>query len=404
MLTYIYKAKTPEGLIVSGATESEKRQSVVAALKGKGYYLLSVEPEDRFSRTLRRAGHLGSGVKTREKAIFTHQLATLLKSGMHLVTALKTLSKQCENKYLASAVGHIHTNVEGSSSLSQAMSKHPKIFSAVYTAIVKSAEETGMLAETLDILGKQLKSQSAVHSRIRSALAYPIFLLVVSIGIVGVLVSFVVPKFIELFVNANQKLPLPTQILVNITDFFQELWWVALFVLVALSLLVISAMRDAKTRLAVDRLVLKIPVVGAIIQKLQMARFSRTLGSLLNGGVNIISAIKTTKATISSQALAVQIDTIESEILKGSSIAKAIAGQGHFSEMLTNMIAVGEESGMLPEMLLEVADIYDLESESAIDTITTLLGPLMIVVLGTIIGFVVLAILLPIFETTTMVH
>lgn len=261
-----------------------------------------------------------------------------------------------------------------------------------------------MLAETLDILGKQLKSQSAVHSRIRSALAYPIFLLVVSIGIVGVLVSFVVPKFIELFVNANQKLPLPTQILVNITDFFQELWWVALFVLVALSLLAISAMRDAKTRLAVDRLVLKIPVVGAIIQKLQMARFSRTLGSLLNGGVNIISAIKTTKATISSQALAVQIDTIEAEILKGSSIAKAIAGQGHFSEMLTNMIAVGEESGMLPEMLLEVADIYDLESESAIDTITTLLGPLMIVVLGTIIGFVVLAILLPIFETTTMVH
>ena len=403
MNTFTYTAKNSDGVLVSGDIQAEQRDTAVTTLKNKGYYLVGLEKEPPLSQLLRNGVGLFNPVSVKEKAIFTQQLATLLRAGMQLSLALKTLSSQTENKHLASVVQQLHGDIEESNSLSEAMSKHPRVFSAVYTAIVKAAEESGALAQTLSALSKELKTQSAVRARIRGAMVYPIFLLVSSAVVVGVLMTFVVPKFIALFINTNQALPLPTKILQHATTFIRSSWWLILIILSGVSALTAVALREKRFRLSVHHCLLRLPLLGDLCRKMQLARFARTLGSLLHGGVRIITAMKTTQGTTSNLAFAQATAQIEDDLLKGSTLAKAMAEQSYFSELAANMVAVGEDAGMLPEMLLELADMYDQECESAIDTATTLLGPLMIIFLGGIVGFVVVAILLPIFRMNALV-
>ena len=404
MLTYIYKAKNISGVELSGRMQGKSRQEVVTALKQKGLFLLKVESENIVSAALASGSHIQARVNIKEKAVFTHQLATLLKADMKITAALKTLSKQTRNKRLKTVISQIHDDIEQSSSLSEAMARHSKIFSRVYTAIIEAAEQSGALSQTLSVLSSQLKSQASVSSRIKSALVYPIFLLAVSALVVGILMTFVIPKFIELFVNANQKLPVPTKILIGVSETMKGSWWVVAMVIVAAICAITTALKNRRFKMFFDSLLLNLPIAGTLNKKLQLARFARTLGSLLNGGVRILTAIQTTKGTTNNIAFADDIARLEQKILKGSTMAEAMASQKYFSEIASNMVAVGEETGTLDEMLLELADMYDNESESAIASMTTLLGPLMIVVLGLIIGFVVLAILMPIFETSTMVN
>lgn len=403
MLNYVFKARNGEGTLISGSLTADCQSTAVTALKQKGYYLFSVEPKSKIAAIIHQKAGFGCRINVKAKAIFTHQLATLLRAGMQLTLALDTLAKQTQDKYLSSVIKQLHIDIEQSSSLSEAMAKHHRVFSSVYTAIVAAAEEAGNLVETLSVLSKQLKGQASVNSRIRGALVYPVFLLVVSAAVICILTAFVIPKFIELFVNANQQLPLPTKILVVSTDFLKDSWWMFIVAIVGILCLSLTALKNERVRLSVDSLLLNMPVVGTLNRKLQLARFARTLGSLLNGGVRIISAVNTTKTVTTNTAFAREIANIEDSILKGSTMAKAIKQQHYFSEIVANMIAVGEDTGTLPEMLLEVADMHDQECESAISSFTNLLGPMMIVVLGIIIGFVVIAILMPIFETTTMV-
>jgi type II secretory pathway component PulF len=403
MLTYSYKAKNISGIELSGRLQAQSRSEVVAALKRKGLFLLKVEPQNRLFAIVTAGAQMGRGVSIKDKAIFTHQLATLLKAGMRLTVALNTLSKQTKNKYLKTVISQMHDDIEQSSSLSEAMSGHPKIFSRVYTAVVEAAEQSGALSETLSVLSSHLKSQVSVGSRIKSALVYPVFLLAVSALVVGVLMTFVIPKFIELFINANQKLPVPTKILIGVTEVMKSSWWVVVLFAAILVCAITAALRNRRFGLFFDSLLLNLPVVGPLNRKLQLARFTRTLGSLLNGGVGILTAVQTTKETTGNIAFAQDISGLAQKILKGSTLAEAMASQKYFSEIASNMVAVGEETGTVDEMLLELAGMYDSESESAIGSMTTLLGPLMIVILGLIIGFVVLAILMPILETSTMV-
>lgn len=404
MLTYAYKAKSAQGITFSGSMLANRRDMVVKTLRKRGYYLLSVEPEHKLAHLLRSSAGFGNHVSVRDKAIFTRQLATLLRAGSQLSAALKALAKQTKNKHFASVVERIHSDIEESNSLSQAMAKHPRVFSNVYCAIVAAAEEAGTLSETLVVLSDQLKSQASVNARIKGALIYPLFLLTVSAIVVGVLTSFVIPKFIELFVNSGQRLPLPTQMLVTMTGFVHGSWWLILIGLATTASLFFIALKQSHIRFGFDRLLLCLPLIGPLNQKLLLARFARTLGSLLEGGVRIVSAVKTTRGTATNRVFSKSISGIGEALLKGSSLAAAVAQQQHFSEVVANMIAVGEQSGTLREMLLEVADMYDQECESALHSLTSLLGPAMIVVLGFIIGFVVMAILLPIFETSAMTH
>jgi type II secretory pathway component PulF len=404
MLSYTFRARTDGGLLVRGDMLAERREAVVNALKQKGYFPISIRRESRLAALLRSNAGLGTRVRTREKAIFTHQLATLLRAGVQLSVALQTLSKQTQSRYLASVIRQLDDDIEQSSSLSEAMARHPRVFSSVYSAVVGAAEQSGTLAETLSVLSEQLKTQASVSTRIKGALVYPVFLLVVSAVVVGVLTIFVIPKFIELFINANQALPVPTRILVAATDFIGHSWWVLAGSVLGLGLLTAAASREEHIRLSMDRLWLQLPVLGKLNRRLLLARFTRTLGSLLNGGVRIVDAVNTTRGTTGNRAFGRAISDIEQAILTGATLAQGMRQQQYFSEITINMVAVGEDSGTLPEMLLEVADMYDQECEAAISSMTSLLGPIMIVLLGGVIGFVVMAILLPIFETSTMVR
>lgn len=404
MLTYAYRAKNDEGMVVTGGMLGDRREAVIAVLKKKGYYVLKVEPQGRVAGVVNATAGIGHHVRVRDRAVFTHQLATLLKAGVQLSVALKTVANQTQNKYLASVVRQLHDDIVQSSSLSEAMATHPRVFSRVYTAIVAAAEESGALAETLAVLSRQLKSQTSVNARIRGAMVYPVFLLFVSAIVVGVLTTFVIPKFVQLFVNSSQKLPLPTKILVASTDLLRGSWWMFVLAIIGLTCLVVMALRQERIRLWFDGLMLRLPLVGQLNQKLQLAHFSRTFGSLLNGGVRIVTAVNTTRGTTANRAFSREIERIGDAILKGAPLARAISQQRYFTEIAVNMIAVGEDSGTLPEMLLEVADMYDQECESAISSVTSLLGPVMIVLLGLLVGFVVMAILLPIFEASTLVR
>jgi len=264
MHSYVFKAKDSRGSLLSGDIQADRRETVITALKQRGYYLLSVEQQDRISAFFRHGLSLRSHISVRERAIFTHQLATLLRAGMQLTIALKTLAKQTQNKHLTSVINQIYIDIERSSSLSEAMAKHTRIFPKVYTSIVEAAEQSGSLAETLSILSAQLKAQASVNARIRAAVAYPLFLLVVSAVVVGVLTIFVIPKFIELFVNAKQALPLPTRILVTATDIMKNFWWACLFAIAAIMCLGWAVMRDERIRLSVDGWLLKLPIVGTL--------------------------------------------------------------------------------------------------------------------------------------------
>jgi len=403
VLNYTFKAKNTEGTLVAGAMQADRREHVITAVKNKGYYLLSVEPEGKLVGALRRSSSLRSRVTVRDKAVFVHQLATLLKAGVRLSISLKTLSRQTQNKYLASVISQLQADIEQSSSLSQAMARHPNVFSSVFRAVVEASEESGSLGETLSVLSKQLKARASVNTRIRAALTYPIFLLVVSAIVVIILTTFVIPKFIELFVNVNQALPWPTRVLAAISHGVRDYWWAWVTGLLLAASTSLAALKDERIRRQVDGWLLNVPVIGALNKRLQVARFARTLGSLLNGGVRIVSAVRTTIGATANRAFADEIAAVEEAIVKGSTLAKAISSQKHFTEVSANLIAVGEDTGMLPEMLLEVAEMYDQECESAISSVTNVLGPAMIVLLGLMVGFVVLAILLPIFETSTIV-
>ena len=403
MITFNFKAKTSHGKTIAGSIESNDRGSAIKALKQKNYYLIDLNRQNHLSWLFNSNFSFAKHVSVKEKAIFTHQLATMLKAGLQMTSALESLSKQTRSKQLTAVISQIHDDIERSDSLSQAMRKHPRIFSKIYTSIIEAAEKSGSLPQTLTLLSNQLKNQSTVNSRIKAALAYPVFLLLASIVVIGVLMTFVIPKFIALFVNANQKLPIPTKILVLATNSFKELWPAMIIITTTGICFIAVLLKNKRIRTFIDSCLLKLPVIGPFNRKIELARFTRTLGSLLSGGVRITSAIKTTASTGGNLAFAAQISNIERSITKGSTLAKAIRQQNFFSEVAANMISVGEDTSTLPEMLNEIALMHDEESQAAINSLTSLLGPAMIVILGLIIAFVVMAILMPIFETSTMV-
>jgi type IV pilus assembly protein PilC len=403
MHTYTYKAKTIDGNLITGILESDRRESVITSLRQKGYFPLSIQPQSKLNSIFSIQSPLRNRVTAKQQALFSQQLATLLKAGLQLTHALKTLEKQTANKYLSSVIAQLYSDIEQSDSLAVAMKKHPRVFSKVYTAIIECAETSGQLTETLFLLGQQLKAAAAIRTRIRSALIYPIFLLVVSALVVTVLTVMVIPKFLDMFAKAQQTLPLPTKLLITMTYYIHHYWWLIVLTCFLAISFAFFALKNENLRKSFHALLLKLPLIGNLNQKSQLALFARTLGSLLTGGVRITYAISTTKNVTNNSVFAEAISNIEEKILKGSTLASAVRQQPYFNEVTANMIAIGEDTGTLAEMLLEIAAIYEQEHESAISSMTDLLGPLMIVVLGLIIGFVVMAILMPIFETSTMV-
>ena len=381
MPTFAYKARRPGSETLKDVIEAADRHEAVTRLKRMGLFILSVEPA-------RRATGRGWAIRTPLKrisredvAVFTSQLASLLTAGLPLASALKSLHQQMKGSPLADVIEKIERQVSESTTLSESMARFPRLFPRTYTAAIRAGEEGGMLAEVLARLAGNLKKAIEVRGRIRGALAYPIFLCVLGGLTLTVLLTFVIPRFTKLFATMGEQLPLPTRLLLAFSNTMDRFWPLVLGGLAAGIVACVLAIRQEAVRVVVDRWALVLPYVGSIIRRSEVARFSRTLSELLNSGVPILSSLQITRGVLTNRQFVAAMDKIRDGVAKGNPVATVLADLEVFTPLVVNMVAVGEQSGQLPELLLEVADIYEKECERAIQAFTTILGPALIVVL-----------------------
>ena len=345
-----------------------------------------------------RRGPSGRG----QLVLSTRQLATLVKAGMPLLRALRTISDQLDSGALRNVFASVATDVEAGVKLSEALSFHPRWFPPFYVNMVRAGEVGGLLDEILKRLAELLEKQARLRDRVKGALMYPAFVMVAAVGILTILMAFVVPTFLGMFTELGSSLPLPTRILVGVCTAVRVWWWVVLLAMAGFGMLVRLFLRTRAGRRLVDQAALHAPVMGSLIERLLIARFARTFGTLISSGVPILSALETVRATVTNGVIDDALQDVERSLKVGESLARPMELSGVFPPLVTRMVALGEETGQLDRMLMQVADSYEEEVEVQLAGLTQLLEPLLIVFVGGVVGFIVIAMSLPLMSLTKL--
>ena len=332
----------------------------------------------------------------------TRQLATLVKAGMPLLRALHTVADQLDPGPLREVFGAVARDVEAGVKLSEAFSSHPRWFPPFYVNMVRAGEVGGLLDEILKRLAELMEKQTRLRDRVKSALMYPAFVMVAAVGILIVLMVFVVPTFLGMFTELGSNLPLPTLILVKTCDIVRAWWWIVLLALIGLAFLVRLFLQTPAGRRLADQAALAAPVFGSLAERIVVARFARTFGTLIASGVPILSALETVRATVTNVIIDDALQDVEHSLKVGESLARPMELSGVFPPLVTRMIALGEETGQLDRMLMQVADSYEEEVEVQLAGLTQLLEPMLIVFVGGIVGFIVIAMFLPLMSLTKL--
>ncbi len=394
MPQFQYEVKKGPEETASGVIEAENQRAAVARLRDMGYFPIRVEeytgeaPRDRVLQSLQR-------IRLKDRNIFFRQLANLSESGMVITRALRTLTEQTQNPKLARIIGQLRDDVQKGNSLADAMEKHPTLFPAMYCSMIRAGETGGMLEEVLWRIVAFGEQEEELRGKAVSAMVYPAFLSIVGTAAVFILISFVFPKFVAIFEEFDAQLPLATRIVMAICDFMGKWWWAVLLGVIALVASLVSYVRTDAGRRQFDTLVLRIPVVRDVVNKYEMAKFARTLGTLLDNGVPVLTALRITAETMSNRIVREEVSTIHAGVMEGDSMSESMRGAPHFPPMVVSMFAVGEESGRIGSVAKRVADAYDTEVDRAVKALTALFEPLLIVVMGVVVGFLVIAMLLP---------
>lgn len=396
---FSYKAKDNSGQIIAGTLEAESTAMVVSRLQSMGYFPVLIENESEkrnsaaaLAKTLKRKVHIN------DLATFNRQLADLLSSGIPLVKALGVIQNQTTSEALGQIITQINQDVSGGDSLASAMAKHPHVFSKLYTAMVKAGETGGMLDAVLQRLADFAETDAETRSKIKSALAYPVVMIVAGIGAVTTLMTVVMPKILKIFTDLNQELPLPTQILISFNDFMGKYWYVVLGSIVVAIFALWRAMRSTEGKRVVDTFLIRVPILGDMIVKREVANFARTLGSLLHNGVSILTALDIVYEVLGNRVVADEVAKIPQNVTQGEGVAAPLRKSKVFPPVVVNMMAIGEETGRLDSVLLKIAHSYDMEVERAVKTLTSLIEPVIILGMGVVVGFIVISMLLPIFS------
>ena len=368
---------------------------------------LSEASERKREETVARGGavHLFRRVGLQELALMTRQLATLIGAGLPLVPCLSALVNQTRNPLLKTTLAQIREDVNEGNSLTQAMSRFPKVFPPFYINMVRAGEASGTISLVLDRLADFQESQQAMKTKIRSALAYPIFMFFIGSSVLFFLVTFVVPNITNIFSEMHQTLPGITLFLIVVSDIMKSLWWI--FLLILLAGIVAARYAISKTeqgRYFWDRLKLNAPLFGGLNRKIAVARFSRTLGTLLQSSVPLLSALEISRNVVDNRVIADEIRRAAKDVEEGQSLSAPLSRNGLFPPIAIEMISVGEQSGNMEAMLFRVAEAYEKEAEANVLLVTSLLEPLMILVMGAVVGFIVVSILLPIFEMNQLIR
>jgi type II secretion system protein F len=407
MPQFAYKAKKDDGSVVTGTLQAESERSALDSLGRMGVFPMEIESrsEDK-PGTIRASSaprQTHRRVKPADVALFTRQLADLMRAGVPLNRALNTLSTQTSNLTLSETIADIEKQVSSGASLHEALGRYPKMFSGLYVSMVRAGETGGFLEDVLHRLALFIEKDQDLKSRISSAMAYPILLIVIGSFAVAFLMVFFIPRFSEIFKKMGDSLPLPTQIVMAISYFLRDYWMFAVLGLVALIFAFTRVVATAAGRRVVDRLKIRIPGFGDIIRKNAVSRFTRTLGTLLKSGVAILGALDISKAAMANVVLMEDIDEASAGIKQGKGLAEILRSSRYFPAMVIDMIAVGEESGNLDEVLINVADSYDMQVERAVRVFISLFEPALLLVMATVVGFIVIAMLLPVFTLSSMV-
>lgn len=332
--------------------------------------------------------------------VSTRQLATLVKAGMPLLRALRTVSEQLEAGTLRQVFTSVAGDVEGGIRLSEALARYPYCFPNFYVNMIRAGEIGGMLDEILKRLAELMEKQQRIRERVKSALMYPAFVLLAAVAILAILMAFVVPTFMGMFTELGSALPLPTRILVAACTLIRQGWWLVLLMAIGMTLLIQMILRTPAGKRQMDRLLLHFPVFGSLLHRLLIARFSRTFGTLLSSGVPILEALGTVRLTISNAVLDEALQDVEHSLKTGESLARPIELSGAFPPLVSRMIALGEETGQLDQMLVRLADSYEEEVDVQLGGLTQLLEPFLIVMVGGIVGFIVISMFLPLLSLT----
>jgi type IV pilus assembly protein PilC len=393
MSKWMYKGKTTQGKEVAGEVEAVSKSDVEVLLRKKRIRAMSIK-----RKPMGMGFSFGGTVPLKVMARFTRQFSAMTSAGLPLIQCLDILSEQTEHEVLKQAIMQVAADIQGGGTLADSLSKHKKIFSELYCQMIAAGEAGGILDTILLRLAEYQEKADALRRKIKGAMTYPIIVAIVAVGAVAVLMIFVVPIFANMFTESGAKLPLPTRIVMGISDFIRS-WF--LIIIAALGFAGFSLFRYNKTdkgRLKLDQLLLNSPVLGDLERKSCISRFTRTLGTLLNSGVSIIDALQVTGKTSGNKVLELGIYKTLESISGGQTIADPLKATGVFPPMVIQMIAVGERTGGLSEMLIKISDFYDDEVDAAVEALTSMIEPLVIVVLGSIIGGVLVAMYLPMFE------
>jgi general secretion pathway protein F len=410
MPVFEYTALDRRGKKLNGVLDAEGLAGARTRLRASGVYPVTLRevaaaasgPEPQYGLVQRL---MTQRVKPAEVSLVTRQLATLLGAGFPLVQALDALIPQTPSAGFQKKLTQIKDAVVGGSSFADALGRAGDTFPPVYVNMVRSGEASGTLEIVLERLADVTEKQQAVRARIRNAMTYPILMLVIGSAVLIFLLTYIVPTISGIFAEVKQVLPLPTRLLLAFSHWMRAWWWTLPLGLAALFPLLRGIRRTAGGRLATDRMMLRIPLVGSLVRRLNVARIMRTFGSLLENGVALLAALEIVRNIAGNTILAEALQAAARDVGQGKSLSRALgAGPRAFPPLAIQMIDVGEQSGKLEPMLGKIADMYDSEVESAISALTALLEPLMILVMGTAVAFVVLAVCLPIFEMNQLIR
>jgi type IV pilus assembly protein PilC len=402
--TFAFRAMDLAGTATAGEIEADSKAQVSEQLRQRGLIVLDVsEKSEPFK--IEQLWQTWKGIDMRELSVFSRQFATLVASGMPMLRTLYTLEEQTQDERIKAAIGGLRADVEAGSTLEQAMERHPEVFDRLYRAMVRSGEQSGRLEDALDQIAYQVEKSDSLRRQVKSALMYPALIFGFAMVVLVAIVAFVIPVFVGIFEQIGEEnpeeksgLPLPTQICVTASDALTGYWYILIPGLIVSFVLFFRWKRTVKGKEIWDRFTLKLPAkIGDVIQKVALARWSRTFSGSVAAGVPMLQAIKLTGETAGNIVLEQAMEDVYASAKRGGSLAAPIQANPFFPPMVGHMVAVGEETGQLEHMLSKVADFYEAEVDAKVKALTSLIEPIMIVFVGGVVGFIVIAMYLPIF-------
>ena len=399
MATFVWIGKTRQGTQQRGEMVAKTRDEVMASLRRQNITVTSVQPKSGGLSSIT----FGSGVKEKDIVVFTRQFATMIDAGLPLVQCLEILSSQCDNKILGKTIAEVRSDVESGSTYADALRKHPKVFDELYVNMVAAGEAGGILDTILNRLAKHIEKSMKLKKEIKSAMVYPAVIVSVAVIVITILMVWVIPIFSQMFADFGQALPALTQMVIDASHFMQRN---IIYMAAGVAATIFAIKRWYKTpggKKAIDKFLLKLPVFGDLIRKAAVAKFTRTLGTLISSGVPILEGLVIVSRTAGNKVIEEALMTARQSISEGKTVAEPLGKSKVFPPMVVQMISVGESTGALDAMLGKIADFYDDEVEAAVAALTSLLEPMLMVFLGVVIGTIVVAMYLPIFTLASAV-